>query len=332
MTLKFTFKNLLIIAIVTGIFFSATISTISNVFAQTQGLVSVSPAFVELSPGQTYELRVNNTSSKDIQIIATPVLLKLENERIVPDELTFRQKLGVDADAVITIDSFNPIVEAGAAATLKINYLSSIENAFVGVRISSTTNEGSQINIGGDIISIILDKSAPSISEISTDLKVGNSFSIGNIYFTSHFKLTTVIENNSGNIYKPAGQVFVLDSEKRIGNISLTQKMNEYIVPGKTVEIENNYNDSRSLIDRVGNVKFIQVININGQVFEIEREIFAFPIELILFALVLLVFTYTGLRIFTARRLSIRPKKAIRRTHISRNQQGKIRIGERTAT
>lgn len=264
--------------------------------------ITIYPAFIELSVGESYSLNVQNNSNQQETINIIPELFSIDSEKetIVPISAELLDDQNIELSNSIQLSESELVLESGETKTIEINYIEKVENYIPGVKIVRQSGTGSAVAIGYNLASIVLDLdlSEEDLEKISQEITVDSSFNIGNFHFGRNFKITFKLKNGTSNIIKAFGEILIKDENKRIEQFSLTTDLQKTIYPTKEVSITKDFSDSRSFSERIGTLNIDSFSNVNNREIEFSKSIYVLPIELLLIvvlilpSLLLLVFMY----------------------------------------
>lgn len=298
------YKNVLIFFVIT-IFIGIALPTF--VYPQTESIgpgLSISPAVNNVNPGDEVEIIISNFSDEGYTVSLKPVVLYFDpaNDR---QDFDFIDNETVNPEEYISISSSEVFVAANSNSEISVKYIKPISGFITGVKVSKVlSSDSTSLNTSGDIISLFLDYnlSDADVLGISTSVSSTLNVQILSLAINDQFILETEIYNDSKTIIKPHGEIEVFEGEVKIGNISLTQKLNETLLPGESITIESKFTDTRSPWDRLGRITFKQNIKFDDKSSIDELDIFVLPYQVILYLIVLVIIIIFGIKIFHKRK------------------------------
>jgi hypothetical protein len=266
--------------------------------------LSISPAINDVEVGDTVKLTIFNNSDEDYEVDLSPVVISFPEDE---DRASFRY---VDNETIrpgdyITLSNETMLIGAGSNQSVEVAYLEALPGFVLGVQVGRVQGEDNEIiGTNAEIVSLLIDYSLDEtdILGISTSLSSKLNVEILNLELNNKFLLETEIFNDSRKVLKPTGEIEVYEGDIKIGNISLTQKFKESLLPGESVVVESHFVDDRNAWDRLGKLSFKQNISFEDQISSDEIEIFVFPYQVLIYLVVLLIIVLVGVRIFYTRK------------------------------
>ncbi len=259
------------------------------------GGISISPAVINLEPGGSYKLVVENLSESEVELQALPVALAVnnaDNKLVLVSDSKIQNPAQLGQNLVIS----NPLFKlaAGQKVVLNIDYKQELTGFYLGTAIKQASSQGQRVGVSGQLVSSIV----PTTLSEKDMLAQGNNLEvipwsrIGSINIGNSFATKSQIENGSNRAVKPSAEINLLFGEKRVNNMSLTQQLPTQLLPGSKAFADGNLTDSRPFWQRIGYHNFQQVVVVDGKSVVAEQAVLSIPIEFIGIVLILLaVFT-----------------------------------------
>lgn len=277
--------------------------------------VTVRPAIVDAYPNQTYELTIKNNSSeiKNFKAIASAFAVNKNERRVAPvtdSNLKF--------DDYLLIDSAEFTLPAKESKAIKVQFLKSDDTYILGVTFSEAASSSSEIGTSMQLASLFLDRNITdeNFLKIKSDLDVKPKLSFGSISFGKNYTISSKVINESPVFLAGSGEVRVLAAETRLDSLSLTQDLPSNIYPSETIVIDSKFEDKRTILERLGLLKFEQKINVNNREIVLERQVISIPFEIVALALTILLIsalTYTIYRNIKSEKNKAQVKRPKRR-------------------
>jgi hypothetical protein len=264
--------------------------------SEIQGLL-VSPGIIELQAPDQYHLHIENNTSKQIKLTIEPQLFKIDsdNEKIIPVSKETVPHRSTNFGEYIKIKTSEITLNPREKTDISIKYLKKSPDYLLGVSVKQKLNDReAQIGATGQIASIIKNKlSSEDIGNIGNLLELVYIPRIADINISNHFTIFSGVTNNSTNLIKPTGEIFVErvneESTTRIDHINLTSQINKTIYPSNDLSLKTEYTDSRPFWERIGRISYRQVITIDGKSIIQQKDVFTIPWEILAIILMFLI-------------------------------------------
>ena len=290
----------------------------SSVWAQDleSDTITVRPAIVDAFPNQTYELTIKNNSDeiKNFKVLPSAFTVLKDERRVIPVDDPL-----INFDEFLSIETTQLILNSKESETIKVQFIKSHENYILGTTFAESVSSNPEIGTTMQLASLFLDRNITDeyMLKITSDLDVNPKFSLGSISFSKKYDLSSTVVNETPLFLASSGEVRILSDATRLDSLSLTQDFPPNIYPAETISIETKFEDKRSVLGRVGLIKFEQKIYVNNREIVVKRQVVSLPFEIVALALILLltsIMTYTIYRNIKAEKNKIkRPERRIKR-------------------
>lgn len=282
------------------------------------GAIEISPALNIVEPGESVTIKVTNTTDRQIEVKIYPIIINFGENR---SDFELVSNESINPSEYVSVPSDNLLVSAGSSQEFSVTYIKAIADFVTGVSVEQVSNGKEKIATDSAIVSLLLDYTIAEsdLKNIDTQIASYLSVSLVDIEFNNKFNLETTILNDSTKIVKPTGEIGVYEGDVKLGNISLTQKIKNSLLPGESVVVSSEFIDSRDPWDRMGKITFVQQINLQDFSLMDEIEIFVFPYQVVLYLFILLILFIIGIRIFYIRRRSKNTKYAQKKNNKNNN-------------
>lgn len=288
----------------------------------------VSPAIIDAYPNQNYDITLKNNSSAAKQFKAFPSAFEINKDqrKVVPVEntnLNFNEYLKLD------ITDFN--LSAKESKIIRVNFLKNASPYILGITFSETNSSTQEIGTSMQLASIFInrDLADEDFLKIQTKLDIKPKFALGSISFGKSYTVKSEVFNNTPNFLASSGEIRIASAGTKLSSISLTQDFPSNIYPLETFKIENEFLDKRTLLQRIGFLKFEQKILINGREIKAENQSLCIPFELIFsitFLSLIPILAYLYYKKIRSVKLQVSSQK--RKKHIAKRSSSTISIGK----
>lgn len=286
--------------------------------------ITVRPAIIDAFPNQTYELTIKNNSDevKNFRAIPSAFTVLKEERRVIPVD-----NPEINFDEYLSIETAQLILNSKESENVKVQFIKSHENYILGVTFAESVSSNPEIGTTMQLASLFLDRNITDeyMLQITSDLNVRPKFSLGSISFGKSYNLSSTVVNETPLFLAGSGEVRVLSEETRLDSLSLTQDFPPNIYPAETVSVETKFEDKRSVLGRIGLIKFEQKVYINNREILVEKQVISIPFEIVALALTILL---TSALIYTIYRniKSEKTKAQIRRPKRRVKSRNKVTI------
>lgn len=285
-----------------------------------KGDITLSPAFIELEAGGSYELYIGNHSDQEITFAITPSLFGIDSEerRIIIIEEGSINEINLRLTNYIDVDRDEVTIQPGGEAVVNVRYLSGFEDYILGVIVTEQGSE-EEIALNMRLASVIVNYTMTEglLPSIDSTIKPRPEIGIGQLNLGDTVNIESTIYNQTGLLLKSSGEVRVHDGNSQLATLPLTQDLPSNIYPQEEAKVESVFVDNRPFYERLGKTKVTQEIKVNGQLVTVEKEVINIPwqflpiiIVLLLVLIALIVFSDRIIERFKDNRIN---KRIIRR-------------------
>ena len=261
---------------------------------ETKGVI-LSPLFSEISVGQSYTLSITNysESTQNVKILPSIFTIDSSNSKIVPlDQSSWPVNEEDLINEYIEISEPEISLENGSKRQVRIRYKKELDKYHLGVIAGFSSGGDQGVGVNKQLASVIIDPifTENDLREIHTRIAITPRYKILGVGLGNKFDIESAINNNSGKIIKASGNIQIENSNQRIGNISLTQKLPKSIYPENGFQAKFEFEDKRPFYKRAGKFNSRQNIKIGDKTIEAESGTFVLPFEFIaIFGLISLI-------------------------------------------
>ncbi len=259
--------------------------------------ILISPALINIEPGGSYLLTLQNLTGKKVDLELTPVLLTVnssDNKLILASDATV-QNSGALSE-YLGIQTPRLSLEVDQKSTVTINFKKEYDGFFLGTAVRQNGLQETSVGVSGQLISSIV----PSKLTESQITQLGNGIEalpitrIAGINIGNVFDISSQIENESDRAIRPSAEVTMYFGEKRIDNSALTSKLPSQLLPKTSARVESRIVDNRPFWQRLGYHNFQQTLQVDGRSLVTTQEVLSLPLEFLgITALLLTAFTTT---------------------------------------
>jgi hypothetical protein len=253
--------------------------------------VSISPALAEITPGESYEIRIKNEESESVSVKLEKNYFRTnESGQIIPlveQEVTE----AANPDEFIELETNQLTIEPGSTQTVQVNYLKENQNYVLGV-IARVTDISDSDDLGATptLASVIIDKNLTEqeLKDMKIDVAIEPVFGFSNINLVNNYLIKVDIENTGNTFIDLGGETLIYVNEKRIDSKLLSNELEKKMAPGEKVSTEIEYTDRRNSFERVGELNFQTDLQLNDKSVTKYNQLTSLPLEVIILSIILI--------------------------------------------
>jgi len=259
-----------------------------------QELISIYPSFVEIKPGDRFEIFIENLSASNLELKPEVILLSIDTnvQNLIPTDLD-SELLQSQISEYLQIEESELYVESGNTGSIHATYLKPMEEHVFAIKFVQNSLAEGDIVISAELAAVVLDTylTDEEIGKINSEIIISSNLSISKFSLGNNFDIETEIFNGSGKLVQTFGEVRVLSGSTRLDNFVLNESLKGYFYPNKEIIINNNFKDTRPFYKRIGKLEFEQTIKVNDKEFLVKSSTFVIPYEIVIIVPATLVIT-----------------------------------------